>query len=154
MFFIERRPSHRESNKGSKERRGQTISVRFTEMSISLGCPLRESRRNYNICFVCFVSFLFSFDYVKFFFARRWVGWLATQVGGVVLESSVFSWKWLFHPIQCQRSPSTDGCEILVFSVYWCLSVSWKEWQVHELVERLPDNKILVNCSGLLNLCS
>ena len=37
-------PYYRESNKGSKERRGPTLGVRFTEMSVLRKCPLRESR--------------------------------------------------------------------------------------------------------------
>ena len=37
-------PSYRESSKGSKERQGPTLSVRFTEVSVLQRCPLRESR--------------------------------------------------------------------------------------------------------------
>ena len=35
--------SLREPNKGSKEREGPTLGVRFTEVSVLLRCPLRES---------------------------------------------------------------------------------------------------------------
>ena len=34
MFVLERCPSYRKSNKGSKERQGPTLSVRFTEVSV------------------------------------------------------------------------------------------------------------------------
>ena len=34
MSVLERCPSYRESNKGSKERQGPTLSVRFTEVSV------------------------------------------------------------------------------------------------------------------------
>ena len=34
MSVLERCPSYRESNKGSKERQGPTLSVHFTEVSI------------------------------------------------------------------------------------------------------------------------
>ena len=34
MSVLERCPSHRESNKGSKERQGPTPSARFTEVSV------------------------------------------------------------------------------------------------------------------------
>ena len=34
MFILERCPSYRESNKGSKERQGPTLSVHFTEVSV------------------------------------------------------------------------------------------------------------------------
>ena len=34
MSVLERRPSYRESNKGSKERQGPTLGVRFTEVSV------------------------------------------------------------------------------------------------------------------------
>ena len=42
MSVLERCPSYRESNKGSKERQGPTLSVRFTEVSFLKRCPLRE----------------------------------------------------------------------------------------------------------------
>ena len=44
MSVLERCPSYRESNKGSKERQGPTLGVRFTEVSVLQRCPLRESR--------------------------------------------------------------------------------------------------------------
>ena len=44
MSVLERCPSYRESNKGSKERQGPTLSVRFPEVSVFWRCPLRESR--------------------------------------------------------------------------------------------------------------
>ena len=44
MSVLERCPSYRESNKGSKERQGATLGVRFTEVSVLQRCPLRESR--------------------------------------------------------------------------------------------------------------
>ena len=34
MSVLERCPSYRESNKGSKEKQGPTLSVRFTEVSV------------------------------------------------------------------------------------------------------------------------
>ena len=34
MSILERCPSYRESNKGSKERQGPTLSVHFTEVSV------------------------------------------------------------------------------------------------------------------------
>ena len=34
LAVLERCPSYRESNKGSKERQGPTLGVRFTEVSI------------------------------------------------------------------------------------------------------------------------
>ena len=34
VFVLERCPSYRESNKGSKERQGPTLGVRFTEVSV------------------------------------------------------------------------------------------------------------------------
>ena len=34
VSVLERCPSYRESNKGSKERQGPTLSVRFTEVSV------------------------------------------------------------------------------------------------------------------------
>ena len=34
MSVLERSPSYRESNKGSKEKQGPTLGVRFTEVSI------------------------------------------------------------------------------------------------------------------------
>ena len=34
MSVLERCPSYRESNKGSKERQGPTLGVRFTEVSV------------------------------------------------------------------------------------------------------------------------
>ena len=34
MSILERCPPYRESNKGSKERQGPTLSVRFTEVSV------------------------------------------------------------------------------------------------------------------------
>ena len=39
MSVLERCPSYRESNKRSKERQGQTLSVRFTEVSVLQRCP-------------------------------------------------------------------------------------------------------------------
>ena len=36
MSVLERCPSYRESNKGSKERQGPTLGVRFTEVSACL----------------------------------------------------------------------------------------------------------------------
>ena len=50
MLFSERRLSHRESNKGSKETQEQTISVRFTEVPVK-----RESTVTTIVLFVCFV---------------------------------------------------------------------------------------------------
>ena len=44
VSVLERWPSYRESNKGSKERQGSTLSVRFTGVSVLWRCPLRESR--------------------------------------------------------------------------------------------------------------
>ena len=49
VSVLQRCPSYRESNKGSKERQGPTLSVRFTEVSILQRCPLRESRLYSNI---------------------------------------------------------------------------------------------------------
>ena len=49
MSVQERCPSDGESNKGSKERQGPTLGVRFTEMSVSLRCPLIESRLYYSM---------------------------------------------------------------------------------------------------------
>ena len=40
-------PSYRESNKRSKERQGQTLSVRFTEVSVLQRRPIGESRLFY-----------------------------------------------------------------------------------------------------------
>ena len=34
MSVLERCPTYRESNKGSKEKQGPTLSVRFTEVSV------------------------------------------------------------------------------------------------------------------------
>ena len=34
VFVLQRCPSYRESNKGSKERQGLTLGVRFTEVSV------------------------------------------------------------------------------------------------------------------------
>ena len=34
MSVLQRCPSYRESNKGSKERQGPTLGVRFTEVSV------------------------------------------------------------------------------------------------------------------------
>ena len=47
MSVLERCPSYKQSNKGSKEWQGPTISVRFTEVSVLYRCPLRESRLYY-----------------------------------------------------------------------------------------------------------
>ena len=44
MSVLERCPSYRESNKGSKERQGPTLGVRFMEVSVLQRCPLREGR--------------------------------------------------------------------------------------------------------------
>ena len=41
--FLQRCPSYRESNTGTKERQGPTLSVRFAEVSVLQMCPLRES---------------------------------------------------------------------------------------------------------------
>ena len=42
--ILERCPSYKESNKGNKQRKGSTLGVRFTEVSVLSRCPLRESR--------------------------------------------------------------------------------------------------------------
>ena len=44
MSVLERCPSYRESNKGSKKRQGPTLGVRFTKVAVLYRCPLRESR--------------------------------------------------------------------------------------------------------------
>ena len=36
MSVLERCPSHRESNKGSKERQGPTLGVRLIEVSVKI----------------------------------------------------------------------------------------------------------------------
>ena len=46
MSVLERCLSYRESNKGSKERQGPTLSVRFTEVFVLQRCPsYRESNK-------------------------------------------------------------------------------------------------------------
>ena len=46
MFVLQRCPSYRESNKGSKEKQGPTLGVRFTEVSVLERCPsYRESNK-------------------------------------------------------------------------------------------------------------
>ena len=44
MSVLQRCLSYKESNKGSKERQGPTLGVRFTELPVLWRCPLRESR--------------------------------------------------------------------------------------------------------------
>ena len=44
VSVLQRYPSYKESNKGSKERQGPTLGVRFREVSVLQRCPLRESR--------------------------------------------------------------------------------------------------------------
>ena len=59
MSVLERCPSYRESNKGSKQKQGPTLGVRFTEVSVLYRSPLRESRlydqtrHNDRFCPVC-----------------------------------------------------------------------------------------------------
>ena len=46
MSVLERCPSYRESNKGSKERQGPTLGVRFTKVFVLERCPsYRESNK-------------------------------------------------------------------------------------------------------------
>ena len=43
MSVLERCPSYRESNKGSKERQGPTLSVHFTEVSVKRESPVQSN---------------------------------------------------------------------------------------------------------------
>ena len=63
MSVLERCPSYRESNKGSKERQGPTLGVRFTEVSVLKRCPLRESR-----LYIVFLAFKTSVSCKSIFF--------------------------------------------------------------------------------------
>ena len=58
MSVLERCPSYRESNKGSKERQGPTLGVRFTEVSVK-----REST------VYSFLAFKTSVSYKSIFFS-------------------------------------------------------------------------------------
>ena len=49
MSVLERCPSYRESKKGSKERQGPTLGVRFIDLSVSLRCLVIESRLYYSM---------------------------------------------------------------------------------------------------------
>ena len=59
MSVLERCPSYKESHKGNKQKQGPTLGVRFTEVSVLLRCPFRESRlydqtrHNDRFCPVC-----------------------------------------------------------------------------------------------------
>ena len=53
MSVLERCPSYRESNKGSKERQGLTLSVRFTEVSVK-----RESTVDHSAYCMLFLYYI------------------------------------------------------------------------------------------------
>ena len=54
MSVLERCPSYRESNKGSKERQGPTLSVRFTEVSVSVEVSVKRE----STVFLCLLKIL------------------------------------------------------------------------------------------------
>ena len=53
MSVLKRCPSYRESNKGSKERQGLTLSVRFTEVSVK-----RESTVDHSAYCMLFLYYI------------------------------------------------------------------------------------------------
>ena len=65
MSVLERCPSYRESNKGSKERQGPTLGVRFTEVS---ACLIEVSVKRESTVYI-FLAFKTSVSCKSIFFS-------------------------------------------------------------------------------------